>query len=190
MRQEGEQHRMWERVMLLLACLAACVAAMCAFCRRSPLLAGKRRCILTYMWPSYHEVFAAGPYRLMAYREQYIPQRAGEYMRAPCWLQTSLPSCRCVPAGRSLPVLLLPGNGGCHKQASLISPQPGSIDGGLKRQTSCRSAPWRLRLLANSPGSLAVLCSWHGTPLTSVRSSQPSMRTCWYGDIGEHSSAP
>ena len=68
-------------VMALSAALAACIAAMCAFCRRSPLLAGKRRCILTYMWPSYHEVFAAGHYRLMAYREQYIPHSAGECRR-------------------------------------------------------------------------------------------------------------
>ena len=96
------------------------------------MLAGKRRCILTYMWPSYHEVFAAGHYRLMAYREQYIPQSPGECRRVPCGLQTSLPSDRCVPAGRRLPVLFLPGNGGCHKQASLTSPQSGSICGSIK----------------------------------------------------------
>lgn len=119
-------------MMALSAILAACMAAMCAlFCRRSPLLAGK--CILTYMWPSYHEVFAAGHYRLMAYREQYIPQSAGECRRVSVGCRPLSLHARCVPAGRSLPVLFLPGNGGCHKQASPTSPRPGSIHGGIKR---------------------------------------------------------
>ena len=96
----------------LSAVLAAFVAAMCALCRR-PVLAGKRRCILTYMWPSYHEVFAAGHYRLMAYREQYIPQSAGECRRVPSRCKPlSLQTGVCLQAAACL---------SCSSQAMVVA---------------------------------------------------------------------